>query len=157
MDCPVCGTGKAKKVKTAYRTNYAGQPVSLPSVEMYRCSDCHEGFFSPEQARGVSIEVKNAVRETHGLLSPEKILAIREKLSLTQEELEEIFGQGQKVVTRWESGRVIQNKTADTILRMLDRRPDLLSVVKGIAKERLNAQRKHSKVEEARELAAANS
>src|SRR5580692_2154578 len=100
MDCPVCGTGKAKKVKTAYRTNYAGQPVSLPSVEMYRCSDCHEGFFSPEQARAASVDVKNAVRQTQGLLSPERILAIRAKLSLRQVDLEEIFGQGPKVVTR---------------------------------------------------------
>jgi hypothetical protein len=30
---------------------------------MFRCSDCQEEFFSPEQARYVSVEVKNAAKE----------------------------------------------------------------------------------------------
>lgn len=142
MTCPVCGASTAKKVKAPYQTKYDGEVVSLPSVEMFRCSDCHEDFFSSEQARTVSIEVKNAVRQMYGLLPPERIVAIREKLGLTQTQLEHLFDQGPKVVTRWETGRVIQNKNADTILRMLDRDPELLSLVKEIEKARLRAQRK---------------
>jgi putative zinc finger/helix-turn-helix YgiT family protein len=147
MSCPVCEGGTAKKIKRAYRTKYNGQIVSLPSVEMFRCSNCQEEFFSPEQARSLSVEVKNAVRQSSGLLAPEKILAIREKLGLTQTQLEHLFDQGPKVVTRWESGRVIQNKNADTILRMLDRDPKLLLLVKQIEKARDEAQRKHAKPE----------
>ncbi len=149
MSCPICGTGKARKIKIPYRTNYAGQSVLLPIVEMFRCLDRHEEFFSPEQARSVSVEVKNAVREQSGLLSPEKIVAIREKLHLTQVELEHLFDQGQKVVTRWENGRVIQNKTADTMLRLLDDKPDLLIALRAIAERRTKAQRKHSRDNEA--------
>lgn len=152
--CPVCGVGKAKKIKTAYRTKYDGRVVSLPNVKMFRCSDCHEEFFSPEQSRAISIEVKNAVRQLSGLLAPERIVAIREKLHLTQVELEHLFDQGPKVVTRWESGRVIQNKNADTILRMLDRNPKLLSLVREIEKTRNRAQRKHTRSEQTAELAA---
>lgn len=149
MNCPICGTGKARKVRTAYRTNYAGQPVSLTDVEMFRCSECQEEFFSPEQARSVSVEVKNAVRQQFGLLSPERIVAIREKLRLTQAELEYLFDQGPKVVTRWESGRVIQNQNADMLLRLLDRKPELLDVIRAIAESRAKAQRKYSRSEEA--------
>jgi putative zinc finger/helix-turn-helix YgiT family protein len=142
MTCPVCGSSTAKKVKTPYQTKYDGEVVSLPSVEMFRCSDCHEDFFTSEQARTVSVEVKNAVRQMYGLLPPERIVAIREKLGLTQTQLEHLFDQGPKVVTRWENGRVIQNKNADMILRMLDRDPKLLAIVEGIEKERDKVQRK---------------
>jgi putative zinc finger/helix-turn-helix YgiT family protein len=154
MTCPVCDTGKAKKIKTAYRTKYDGQVVSLPSVEMFRCSDCQEEFFSPEQARAVSVEVKNAVRQMYGLLSPERIVAIREKLRLTQVELENLFDQGPKVVTRWENGRVIQNKNADTMLRVLERDPRFLLHLKEVEKARHREQRKYAK-EESHQLAAA--
>ena len=147
MDCPICGTGKVRKIRTAYRTNYAGQPVSLSNVEMFRCSECQEEFFSPEQARSVSVAVKNVVRQQSGLLPPEKIVAIREKLRLTQAELEYLFDQGPKVVTRWENGRVIQNQNADMILRLLDRKPELLPHVRSIAESRVKAQRKHSRSE----------
>jgi len=157
MDCPICANGKMKKVKAPYQANYGGQPVSLSSAEMFRCSNCGERVFDPDQAEALSVAVKNSVRQMFGLLSPDEILAIRQKLGMTQVELEDIFGQGPKVVTRWESGRVIQNKNADTILRMLNRKPDLLPLVKSIAKDRSKAQRKNSKTEEPRELAAANS
>jgi putative zinc finger/helix-turn-helix YgiT family protein len=155
MTCPICGTGQAKQIKKAYRTMYDGQPVSLPKVEMFRCAECQEEFFNPEQAQAVSVEVKNTVRRLSGLLPPERILAIREKVHLTQSELERLFGQGPKVVTRWESGRVIQSKTADTILRMLEKDPDIiLSLLKKVEKNRGQAQRKQAQ-SEAPEMAAA--
>ncbi len=153
--CPVCAAGTAKKVNRPYRTKYDGGVVSLPSVEMFRCSECHEEFFSPEQARTASIQVKNAVRESSGLLAPERIVAIRKKLGLTQRQLEQLFDQGPKVVTRWESGRVLQNKNADTILRMLDRNPKLLLLVREIETARERSQRRHARSEQDSDVATA--
>lgn len=147
VTCPVCGTGKAKVVKQPYQTKYDGEIVVLPSVEMFHCDSCGEDFFVPEQARNLSIAVRNEVRQKLGLLSPEKIAAIREKLKLTQDQLEHFLGQGAKVVTRWESGRVVQPSTADTILRMLDRNPkEGLASLREIEKLRERAQRKHDLV-----------
>jgi HTH-type transcriptional regulator/antitoxin MqsA len=146
MKCSVCGIGTAKRVERPFQTKYNGEIVSLPSVEMFHCSDCGEDFFTTEQSRSVSVAVKNAVRQREGLLPPEQMRAIREKLHLTQEELEILLGQGPKVVTRWESGRVIQNKNADTLLRMLDRDPRMLEHLKEVAKVRERAQRKHELV-----------
>jgi putative zinc finger/helix-turn-helix YgiT family protein len=146
--CPVCAASTAKRVSRPYRTKYDGRVVSLPSVEMFRCSECREEFFSPEQARAASIGIKNAVRRSSGLLAPERIVAIRKKLGLTQRKLEQLFDQGPKVVTRWESGRVLQNKNADTILRMLDRNPKLLLLVREIEAARGRSQRKHGRSEQ---------
>lgn len=122
---------------------------------MFRCSGCHEEFFSSEQARAASIGVRNAVRESSGLLAPERIVAIRKRLGLTQKQLEQLFDQGPKVVTRWESRRVLQNKNADTILRMLDRNPKLLLLVKEIETARERSQRKHARSEQDSEGASA--
>jgi HTH-type transcriptional regulator/antitoxin MqsA len=140
--CFVCGAGTAKKIRRVYSAKYDGQLVTLPSVEIFHCSDCGEEFFMPEQARAVSIAVKNAVRELSGLLAPDKIVAIRQKLNLTQIELEQLLNQGPKVVTRWESGRVIQNQNADTLLRMLDRDPNTLVTLRKIARDRERAHRR---------------
>lgn len=145
MDCAICGTGKGKKIRAAYRTNYAGQPVSLPSVERYRCDHCGEEFFDPKQSHLADTQVKNAVRQMQGLLPPEKIVAIREKLGLTQTQLEFLFDKGQKVVTRWESGRVVQPREADVLLRLLDRNPNMLEVLYAIAENRAKAQRKYAR------------
>lgn len=151
IECPTCG-GTAKTVKDSFRTKYNGQVVIVPNVEMFRCSDCGENFFSPEQSRKLSIGVKNTVRQMRGLLSPEEIRAIREKLHLTQEELEAILDQGPKVVSTWENGRVIQNTNADTILRMLDREPEILALLKRIEEGRQREQHRHEP-----QLAAARS
>jgi putative zinc finger/helix-turn-helix YgiT family protein len=67
----------------------------------------------------VSLAVRRRARSEAGLLAPTEIVAIRKKLGLSQRELEKIFGLGSKVVTRWETGRVLQGKTADVALRLL--------------------------------------
>jgi HTH-type transcriptional regulator / antitoxin MqsA len=61
-----------------------------------------------------------------GLLTPEEIVAIRKKLGLSQSELERLFGLGSKVVTRWETGRVVQSRAADVALRLLALDPENL-------------------------------
>jgi putative zinc finger/helix-turn-helix YgiT family protein len=137
MKCPVCGSGTAKKVeKKDYLARYKGEPIKVASVEAYHCDACGEDFLTPEQSRGMSVAVKNEVRNKLGLLSPERIAAIREKAGLTQLQLEELLGQGPKVVVRWESGRVIQGKAADTVLRLLEREPDLVKDLREIEKQR---------------------
>ena len=93
---------------------------------MYECDRCGEGVFTPEKAREVDRLVKLTAHQHLSLLPPEKIVSIRKRCSLTQEEVEKLFGLGQKVVIRWEKGRVLQSKTADLLLRLLDRNPDII-------------------------------
>ncbi len=86
---------------------------------MSQCGKCGERFFTGQQARAVSIAVKNLVRKKLGLLSAAEIVRTRKALGLSQAELESLFGLGAKVVTRWESGRVVQTRAADVALRLL--------------------------------------
>jgi HTH-type transcriptional regulator/antitoxin MqsA len=93
---------------------------------MYECERCGESVFTPEQAREVSRKVKSLAREHLGLLPPETIVGIRKRCNLSQKELERLFGLGEKVVVRWERGRVLQSKTADVLLRLMDKNPSIV-------------------------------
>ena len=49
-----------------------------------------------------------------------------------KEELERLFGLTPKVVIRWERGRVLQRKTADALLRLMDQNPDIVDELQEI-------------------------
>ncbi len=115
-----------KKIRRKFEARYNQMPVVIEHAEMYRCESCGEEFLTAEQSRELSKQIKSRVREEAGLLSPERIVEIRKNLGLSQTELEELFGLGEKAVTRWENGRVIQGRTADVALRLLEMEPDVL-------------------------------
>lgn len=126
IKCAVCDSDRAKKIRKRFEARYNQVPVVIEDAEMYRCGSCGEEFFTAEQSRQLSRQIKSHVREKMGLLSPERVVEIRKNLGLSQAELEELFGLGEKVVTRWENGRVIQARTADVALRLLEMDPGLL-------------------------------
>jgi len=128
--CSVCG-GALAEVTERKRAKYRDQFVEV-ETRLFRCEACKEGFVTPQQMRTHAREVKNEVRRLHGLLSPERIVKIREKLGITQEALEEALGTGPKMVVRWESGKVIQSRGHDTVLRLLEREPGILKSLKQI-------------------------
>ncbi len=126
VTCAVCDSDRVKKIRKKFEARYNQIPVVIENAEMYRCESCGEEFFTAEQSRELSRQIKNRVREDLGLLSPERIVEIRKNLGLSQAEMEDLFGLGEKVVTRWENGRVIQGRTADAALRLLEMEPSLL-------------------------------
>lgn len=144
MKCSACGepTSKVKEVKKA---KYRDEVVEVVT-ELYRCDSCKEGFVTPEQMRLHARAVKNEVRRIHGLLPPEKIVAIREKLGLTQTEMEDALGTGPKVVVRWESGKVIQSRAHDNMFRLLDRDPSVLKSLRKIQDIRSEEQKNYAVV-----------
>ena len=128
--CAVCDSEKAKKIRKKFEARYNQMPVVIEKVEMYRCESCGEEFFTPEQSRELSRRIKQYVRDKYGLLSPEQIVEIRKALGLSQSDLENLFGLGEKVVTRWETGRIIQGRAVDVALRLLQMQPNLLPRLK---------------------------
>lgn len=126
VTCAVCDSEKVKKIRRKFEARYNQTPVVIENAEMYQCESCGEEFFTAEQSRELSRQIKSRVREEAGLLSPERIVEIRRNLRLSQTELEELFGLGEKVVTRWENGRVVQGRTADVALRLLEMEPAVL-------------------------------
>jgi putative zinc finger/helix-turn-helix YgiT family protein len=124
MNCVVCGE-PATEIKEVQKARYRAETVEAPK-EFFRCGACKEEFVTPGQMRTYARAVKNEVRKKHGLLPPERIAGIRAKLELSQSELEDALGTGPKMVVRWESGKVIQSRGHDNMLRLLDRDPAIL-------------------------------
>jgi HTH-type transcriptional regulator/antitoxin MqsA len=135
-ECPSCGSPKSVALHQGrFTTTYNKVPIALDDVQSLRCEVCGEEFFSKEQQRELSQRVKEAARKYLGGLSPERIIAIRKKLNLSQEDLEKLLGLGEKVVTRWETGRVVPGRTTDYLLRLLERKPELLEDLRAIRRE----------------------
>ena len=152
MKCSVCG-GQTTRVKEVKKAKYRDDIVEV-GTELFRCDSCGEGFVTPEQMRAHARAVKNEVRKLHGLLPPEGIVAIREKLGLTQNALEEALGTGPKVVVRWESGKVIQSRGHDNMLRVLDRDPSVLKYLRIIQELRSKEQESYTPARAEHEAAA---
>ncbi len=141
MKCVMCG-GLTTEVKEVRKAKYRDEIVEV-ETGLFRCDSCKEGFFTPQQMRDHVRAVRNEVRKRYGLLPPEAIVAIREKLNLTQTALEDALGTGPKMVVRWESGKVIQSRGHDNMLRLLDRDPSILKSLSQIQQLRTTEQKKY--------------
>lgn len=88
----------------------------------YRCVRCGEERLTPAQSDAWEESVYAAFEATpRRRLLPREIRALRERLQLSQPQLETALGLGEKTVVRWEAGRVVQNQATDDLLRLIDR------------------------------------
>lgn len=69
-----------------------------------------------------------------GLLADSDIRALRERLSLSQDQLSDLLGCGKKSLSRWENGREYPSQLVNTLLRLLEEKkvtPEDLRAVRG--------------------------
>lgn len=62
-----------------------------------------------------------------GLLTPDEIREVRKRTGISATDMAEVLGIGEKTYTRWENGKSIQNKSNDTLIRILDKNAAVLS------------------------------
>lgn len=107
---------------------------------VFRCDRCGEERQTLAEAGRARREAAARIQEADRQLAPDEIRRIREeRLGLTQSELEQMLGLGEKTVVRWEKGRVLPTKAADSLLRLLDRDPsavDFLAAHNGAERAR---------------------
>jgi HTH-type transcriptional regulator / antitoxin MqsA len=127
--CPVCGDGVLKKKIGTEVFEYKGETLPIPNYITYACSECGEAIVDNVSLRESGKKLKDFQRKVDGLLTGEKIKAIRLKLGLTQEQMADIVGGGLKSLARYESGQVCQSKGMDNLLRILDAYPETLKVI----------------------------
>ena len=123
--CGICG-GTATLVEEPHTMSMVGRPVTYMD-QFYRCGQCGEAYYNGTMAAESFRRAAAVIRAEDGLLAPNEIVALREKYGLSQASLERLIGAGEKTVVRWEGGQVAQNKTADTLLRVLGDHPDVVA------------------------------
>lgn len=84
-----------------------------------RCSKCETERRGPDQVEGGYLATMAAIRETHGLLTPQEIRRIREALGVTPEEFDQLLGLPTGISKGWETLRHLQNPAADARVRTL--------------------------------------
>ena len=131
--CPVCGVGKLKKRVVVEQFTYDGDRgpilVEAKDVPIQVCDACGETFSGPDAA---AIR-HHAICSALGLLTPAEIKALRERLGKTQQEFAELTGIGEATISRWERGRLLQNRANDNFLRLLALNSSNLHLLAGIA------------------------
>jgi DNA-binding transcriptional regulator YiaG len=81
-------------------------------VQTYFDPDLGEDVLTPE-----SLELIDRVKARRmGLLLPEEIKELRERLKLTQKEMSDLLQIGEKSYTRWESGRARPSRSMNVVL-----------------------------------------
>lgn len=115
--CPVCG-GPVSLVAEE-RDYRVGRLATKVADEFYRCAECGEAVYTPEQAQAVEAQAVAKLHAAGRLLLPAEIRAIRERYRLTQAEFERLLGTGPNTVVRWEAGQVIPNAATEALLRLV--------------------------------------
>ena len=116
--CPTCGTMmKATDGELPFVVN--GEKVVVPTVPHLACPSCGEVVLRYEESRLLQERAVEVYRRSHGLLTADEIRELRERLGLTQAQFAGILRLGLNTVSRWESGRNVQNAAMDVLLKLV--------------------------------------
>lgn len=125
--CPLCGASAVAPRHGDFRMeppeSIPGGTLVVPSAAWDECTSCHEQFLPADL-----IAALDQLRyDRLGLLRPEEIQAVRARAGLSQTEMALFVGVGEKTYSRWESGRSLQNRSSDNLIRIADQFPALFS------------------------------
>jgi len=131
MKCPLCGKGKLVSEVREEPYTYRGRTTYFPLCGDF-CDHCGEGIFNAVQTDFYLTSAERFREQVDSEpLMPSEIRRIRKKLKLTQKEAGEVFGGGIRAFSQYERGETRPLKSTDTLLRLLDRHPELLAEITG--------------------------
>jgi len=126
--CPE--TGKVLKRGLRPMTiTYKGLSSTFDMPGWYPTDGGDEGICNGRDMRVSDRELHRLKARSEGLLQPEDVRRIRRKLKLSQKRAGQLLGGGPNAFQKYESGEVLISRAASNLLRLLDRRPDQLSVI----------------------------
>jgi putative zinc finger/helix-turn-helix YgiT family protein len=135
--CDECGEQTVRVSFHEQRFEYGdgANAVELSArVPVWECAHCGHAYTDgdAEDCR------HEAVCRHLGVLSPKQIRAIREKYNMSQAEFAKVTGCGLASVKRWETGALIQNLSADRLLRLISD-PVIMAKLMGMEPRIMNA------------------
>ena len=133
ITCPVCSsqsvTTHDETEDFAYRAGGSEYAVHAV-IPVHTCAACGESFLSEVGERARHRAICGAMQR----LTPEDILALRQRLSMSRKAFAELSGVGEASLARWETGELIQNESNDNLLRLLliDENVRTLATIRGV-------------------------
>lgn len=117
--CECCGEAAVTEVVEEMKFGYGvgDQLVTLTvNVPVFSCKACGMEY-TDSRAENLRHDAVCAYLE---VLNPAQVRRIRERHSLTVQAFSEISGLGTASITRWENAQLIQGKSIDNYLRLLE-------------------------------------
>lgn len=125
-NCPFCGKKSYSHQTKLMRLTYKAQKISVLQPG-YWCDNCKEGVIGGEDRRATQKELQIHRAKIDGLLSPDEVKNIREKLKLTQQKASALFGGGVNAFSRYERGETPIPRPLSQLLKLLHLHPQLLN------------------------------
>jgi putative zinc finger/helix-turn-helix YgiT family protein len=128
--CGNCRLGQLETIRIDDSFEFLGEdgPIRIVAqdVPFYHCPHCGERLSGLETAQ----VHHRAICKALGLLTPEEIRGIRDRLGMTQAEFSGLTGIGEATISRWERGRLLQNRANDRYLRLVAGLPQSVSLLR---------------------------
>jgi putative zinc finger/helix-turn-helix YgiT family protein len=122
--CPECATGhlSARLTTEEFDFNLGEETIKVraENVPIQQCDSCGIVIRGPAAAK-VQHE---AICKAAGFFTPSEIRELRDRLGLSQEEFARLAGVGTATISRWERGRLLQNRSSDNLLFLIAERPE---------------------------------
>ena len=108
-----------------------GESTIIPAVTGDFCPACGEAVLdAAESARTSTAMLEFNKQVDASIVDLGFIASVRKKLALDQREAAEIFGGGFNAFSRYENGKAKPPLALVKLLKVLDRRPDLLAEIR---------------------------
>lgn len=127
--CQICGSENTEVVSGTEIFEYKGHKIEVPGYTKIVCHNCGEDVADPESVEKSMPVLRDAQRTIDGFLTSKEIRKIRKALNMSQDEISVILGGGEKAFARYETGKVLQSKSMDNLLRILREYPEVIKVL----------------------------
>ncbi len=128
---------EVKTVLVKEEAAFKNKKITYEASYLY-CDKAEELYMDEQQIQENDIRLKDAYRQSEGLLTSNEISAIRAKFGISQSDFCILLGWGRKTITRYESHQ-IQDKAHDTILKKIDQDPEWFLLLLNDSRKNLSA------------------
>ncbi len=132
LPCNECG-GAMHHEKHADKVSYLGHERTLSTLGWW-CSKCEEAILEGAALRGREKAFLELKAEVDGVLGPEQVAAVRERLGLSQRKAGEILGGGPRAFQKYEAGKQAVSVPMSLLLTLLANEPKRLKELPAAAK-----------------------
>jgi DNA-binding transcriptional regulator YiaG len=141
--CPTCGHRplELQHIRDEFDSGPDDNRVHIiaDNVPVMACSQCGEKLRGPEAARVRHL----AICRTLGLLTPEQIQKLRERLTKTPAEFARLTGIDAVTLDKLEHGRLLPSRSQDRYLRLLQIFPSAVGVLEQLEDRNGNGAREN--------------
>jgi HTH-type transcriptional regulator/antitoxin MqsA len=128
-ECLVCGSTAIQRIVRTEIFEYKGKKIPIEDYAVIHCNACEEDVAEPEsRERSIPI-LRDAQRLIDNFLTSKAIKSIRKSFTMTQEQFGELLGGGEKAFARYETGKVLQSRPMDNLLRILSEHPETIDTL----------------------------